>query len=838
MTQPPLRACQAVLTLFLAITSVTCLAQSPAPRVKLDLPAQSLSASLTQFGRDAGVEIEFTPESVQGKTAPALKGELDTDQALKRLLQGTGLSYRTTSQGAIVVEAAKAAEGKQLSIPSGPAGAPSGTAAGKNPNDPPNLSMGASLEEIVVTAQKRQERLQDVPVPVTAIGSDDLVQQNQLRLQDYYARIPGLSLTPSGRADEQVLSIRGISTGGGNPTVGIVVDDVPYGSSSGYAGGGSAPDLDPSELARVEVLRGPQGTLYGASSIGGLFKFVTLDPSPTERSGRIVTGVNSVENGNSPGYSVRGMINAPLGEGFAVRASAFTRVDAGFIDNTLLNSNGINEETTSGGRVSMLWKPADNVSLKLGALLQENKFDGAAEVEPALGDLRQQNIEGTGYSKKRVGVFNATVDVSEGGIDITSVTGFSFNHVHHIFDFTQEFGALSEAVFGETGTPLDERINTDKFSQEVRVAGKAGMAVDWLVGAFYTKEHSKTAHQLLAVEPDTGEVAGTWLNVFFPTTFEEYAGFADATAHLSSRFDLQLGARESKNRQTYAETDQGPFVSLLLSVPSPLVNPQIDTSDTSFTYLVTPSFKVTPETLLYARLATGYRAGGPNPTSTVFNLPPQFQPDKTLNYEVGLKGTALNRLLTYDASIYYIDWKNIQLSLVDPATSAKYFANASRAKSQGAELSVEARPIPGFSIVGSMSWNNAELTENFPADSDVYGKRGDRLPFSSRFSGSLSVGRVMPLTAVLDGSLGASLSYVGDRRGAFVGSPARQDYPGYAQLDLRSGITYRGTLNANLYANNVTNRRGLLGGGVGTDQPLSFAIIQPRTVGVTITRDF
>src|SRR5262249_48926184 len=155
---------------------------------------------------------------------------------------------------------------------------------------------------------------------------------NQLRLRDYYSRVPGLNLTP-GTQSGQVLSIRGISTGSGNPTVGVTVDDVPLGSSTFLGGGAVVPDFDPADLARIEVLRGPQGTLYGASSISGLIKFVTADPSTAGFTGWLQGGVSSVSHGHGAGYNARGSVNVPLSDTFAVRASGFTRKDPGFIDN-------------------------------------------------------------------------------------------------------------------------------------------------------------------------------------------------------------------------------------------------------------------------------------------------------------------------------------------------------------------------------------------------------------------------------------------------------------------------------------------------------------------------
>src|ERR1700678_1267405 len=258
-----------------------------------------------------------------------------------------------------------------------------------------------NLAEIVVTAEKREERLQDVPVPVTVISTEDLLNTNHQRLQDYYTTVPGLNLVSGDGASS--LAIRGITTGGGstgNPTVGVTIDDVPFGSSSGLlAFGGQIPDIDPSDLARVEVLRGPQGTLYGASSIGGLLKYVTVDPSTEGFSGRMQADANSVYNGNGPGYVVRGAVNIPLTDTLAVRASAFTRRDAGYIDDPFIGRDGVNRADVNGGRVSLLWRPSADLSLKIGALLQDTRGFGSAYVgssfdvnQTGLGDLQQDAL--------------------------------------------------------------------------------------------------------------------------------------------------------------------------------------------------------------------------------------------------------------------------------------------------------------------------------------------------------------------------------------------------------------------------------------------------------------
>jgi outer membrane receptor protein involved in Fe transport len=241
--------------------------------------------------------------------------------------------------------------------------------------------------------------------------------------------------------------------------------------------------------------------------------------------------------------------------------------------------------------------------------------------------------------------------------------------------------------------------------------------------------------------------------------------------------------------------------------------------------------------MVYARLASGYRAGGSNNCITYTSFPCQFSPDKTQNYEVGVKGDALDHTLSFDTSLYYIDWKDIQVTLIDPNTHVGYTANGSRAKSQGVELSLEARPLRGLTIAAWVALNDAVLNEAFPPISAAYGVSGDRLPYSSRVSGNLSLGQDFPLARGVTGSVGGALSYVGNREDVFTGSPQRQSLPAYAQADVRAGVRYD-SWTVNLFVTNVADKRGVLTGGVGTVNPVVFNYIQPRTAGLALAKTF
>jgi iron complex outermembrane recepter protein len=338
---------------------------------------------------------------------------------------------------------------------------------------------------------------------------------------------------------------------------------------------------------------------------------------------------------------------------------------------------------------------------------------------------------------------------------------------------------------------------------------------------------------LRAENPESGAFVGDLEVLSVPTSYVEYAGFTDLTVRFSDQFDVQIGGRESDIRQTLENS--GTLFG------TPMGFPEMSATTHAFTYLLTPRYRISSDVMAYVRLSSGYRAGGINSDLNPL-VPRQFDPDKTEDYEIGVKGDLWDHVLLLDASLYYIDWKDIQFNIVDPLNAQTYTTNAGHAKSQGLELSSEVRPWTGFRANASLTWNDAALTEALPADSTAYGAAGDRLPFTARFSGNLSADQHFPIARDINGFAGATVSYVGERpgnfaaAGSFAGSD-RQSYPAYTRLDMRVGATYE-NWKANLYVTNVCNERGVLGGGVGNYPPFAFAYIQPRTVGLALSTTF
>ena len=545
-------------------------------------------------------------------------GEFSPEEALNQLLKGTGMTFRYVDDKTVtIVPIAGTISPTALPLTSalGAGGSASGEfrkegkggssdefrvaqadsgAAGSAPavdKKSERAAEGPTLQEIVVTAQKREERLQDVPVPVSVISGASLVESDQMRIQDYALTVPGFSVSGQ-NGFYQNLSIRGITTGTANPTVGIMIDDVPFGSSSIDGGGLFVPDIDPGDLSRVEVLRGPQGTLYGASSMGGLLKFVTIDPSTAEVSGRLSAGTSSISNGSELGYNARGSVNVPLSDSRAIRLSGFTREEPGYIDNPVTLRDDINKTTAYGGRMAALWRPSDSFSLRVSALYQDVKIggDNYAEVTPGLGNFEQTEVLGAGRSDMKVQVYSATVTANLGAMNLTAISGYNVNSSLASQDYSAVVGG-QEPFPTVSGARLDLDMNNAKFTQEIRLAMALGTGAEWLLGGFYSHEHTSYLQNLYPEDPITGAIPGKWVLFSVPQTYTEYSGFTDLTFHVTERLDIQLGARDSQIKQTSSETQSGAAYAALIGSPDPVIYPAVDSSVNAFTYLVTPRLK-------------------------------------------------------------------------------------------------------------------------------------------------------------------------------------------------------------------------------------------------------
>jgi outer membrane receptor protein involved in Fe transport len=697
-----------------------------------------------------------------------------------------------------------------------------------------------SLEEIVVTATKRSERLSDVPMSISVLGTAFLENQKAVRMEDYFVQVPGVQLNPatSGRL---TISMRGITTGGStNPTVGVTIDDVPVGSSSSLTYAGlMAADIDPATLERIEVLRGPQGTLYGAASLGGLLRYVTVRPKMNEFSGRYEVDGSTVNEGGD-GYGVRGSANVPMVEDkLAATVSGFFRHDPGVVDDPGHGRSDVDSADVWGARISTLWQATENTTLRLSATYQSTQGDGSSAVlstssrEPTAG-LTQNFVAGSGPYERKIQQYDATLNIGLGWADLTAISGYGIGKLTDVTDISSTFGALTEIATGrdDLGTVSVLPSETKKFSQEVRLASPGGAQLEWLVGLFYTDEDADTQYNVFGTDLVTGAHVASIFPDAFPSTFEERAVFGSATYHFTDKFDVQIGGRASKNKQTYEETITGPFYD-------PPYYVQADSEDDSFTYLFSPRYRFSPSAMIYGRIATGYRPGGPNPGAG-FGTPAQYDADTTTSYELGMKSDFLDRRVSVDASVYYIDWQDIQLQQIDLATNFVYYTNAGKARSQGVDLSVQAVPIRGMTALGTLAYGDADLET--ATNGGIVGKPGDRLPYSAQLTASLSLDQEFPVGAYT-GFVGGTAAYLGERLANFSSSATapRPVLPAFTTIDLRAGIRNAGW-KLSVYAKNLTDERGILSGrtqvATGATGLYALTVARPRTIGLAVAKEF
>ncbi len=567
---------------------------------------------------------------------------------------------------------------------------------------------GGQLTEIIVTAQKRSERLQDIPVAVSVASGAELLDRGQSQLVDYAAYMPGINITPLGSPGQQTVTLRGISSATATSAISTYLDDAPMGGSSGWVNASTTLlDLLPYDLDRVEVLRGPQGTLYGAGSMGGLIKYVLKAPSTRDFAAVVGAEAIIIDGAGNMGYSYRARVNAPvIDDVLGVSVSVFGRTTPGYMTNQYSGLRDTNKDRQYGARVAALWTPSSELSVKLTALTQTIEVDdlalrqfanttavankdGAVIVAPSapLPEFTE-NMAFLAPFNQRTNFYAATIDWNAGPFDVVSATAWSSQRTFYEMDTTPQLGTILQYL-GGTGPGLVQFGTTfglDKFSQEFRLMSHQGKAVEWLMGAFVTHESSSNFQYYKAFNydytPMTGDLAYPpgLLLVNLPDIYDEYAAFGDLTWKLTDAFGVSAGARYSHNDQNLNW-----YVA-----PGPLGleagNLHFGAHEGVFTWMGSAEYHFDKDVMAYARVATGYRPGGVN--SPIAGIPVTYDSDSLISYELGLKSTFLDRKAQVDLAIYHVDWKDVQLSAFT-AADLGYFTNGGRAVSQGVEFCLD-----------------------------------------------------------------------------------------------------------------------------------------------------
>lgn len=738
-----------------------------------------------------------------------------------------------------------------------------------------------SVEKVIVTAQKREQAAIDVPASVSTVNADRLTRSGAVRLEDYAAQMPGMSVTAVSRGFSSVV-LRGISTGISQPTPGTAfyIDEAPIGSITAYATGSVlTPDLDPYDLRRIEVLKGPQGTLYGAGAVGGLLRYVT-QPADTQRlSGAVSIGGHKISEGGS-GHEARASINVPLAtDKLGLRISLLDREDAGYIDDPRRGLQDVNKATTRAGRIALDLRITPDWSLQAWGLTQRFHADGLGiqemnlirtagapdQLVPTTGELQRSSAVAEKQATQ-FDVFNATLKGRVGGFDIVSSTTYQKVSSEVTTDATPSLGALYSTILASLKFPLNlggqthQFIDTKRWSQELRARSSAmGDKLNYEAGLIYNKEDStnRLPPEGMFVLPGYGPLPtlpsvplpaplpdnlsrfnGPLFDAMLGVAYKEYSLFGNATYSVTPQLDLTAGLRYSHVDQHFTQNYQPSIV-----IRAPGVVFEENQAIRKTTYLLSAIYKLDDKTALYGRVASGFRSGGPSALPASLASPtiggPTFSPDTLTSYEVGYKAALAGGKASIETALFRTDWKDIVVQRGDTINGATYqhFVNAGDAKVQGAEATLLLFPAQGLTLRATVAYTDSRLAADAPL---ANGKDGDRMPFVPKWTASLAADYRFPL-AGSSAWVGGALGYIGERRSDFSGSSDVTNVPSYTTLGLNAGVEF-GKVRVTVYGKNLTDERGF--NHVNTlnqilaPNVVSAGVIQPRTFGIDLAYRF
>lgn len=726
------------------------------------------------------------------------------------------------------------------------------------------------IQEVVVTATKREASLQDVPMAMQAFTGETLESIGADQVDSYYRMIPNFAVVDRGPGG-RLYSIRGISTGlvsQGAATVGVYIDEMPVSAAS------FQPDLRLFDIERIEVLRGPQGTLYGEGSIGGTLRMITPRPDPTAFNGKFDASYSTTEKG-SDGYKLNAMVNLPLiTDRLALRISGLHHDLGGFIDRIpqlngvpldvgsllglppgaipILNSppipgrRDINDEQTTAGRASLLWKPTEHLAIEASYLTQKSDYGHRPTEVAGVGEL-QTNFVLDETVEDEFDLGNLTVTYDFGGMQLLSSTS--------VYKRTQDIQAdnadLGEAIFpgakiAGAGTFTTEL--QDMVSQELRLTSTGDGPFNWIGGLFYVDKDN--GFEQIIVDP-YGIFVGFMNILGLPVTSplqlldqtgrieeKQKAIFGEVSYDFTSKLTGTIGLRyfDIDQRDTLVNND----INILGLGLTDGVS-EAGESDTITKFNV--SYKLADHALLWVTASQGFRIGGTNTTPGIPLENLTYGSDTLWNYELGARNSWLNNRLVLNSSLYYIDWSDIQLSL--PLGTAFGTINAGKARIIGAELELQARPAPGLDLTFAAGYNDGELTEDTPGApaGPNPGFKGDRLPGVPRVNLSSSAQYGFPISSSgLEGFGRVDVSYTGDSTTTFNdlstanGFPSHFNPDSYSLVNLRVGVqTTRWT--AALFVDNATDERAevLIDNAAVAER---ITRNRPRTVGVNVRMNF
>lgn len=542
------------------------------------------------------------------------------------------------------------------------------------------------LEEIIVTAQKRMERLVDVPMAITAVTGAEIGRRGASSLQDLQYSVPGLSLVEAGPGQER-LQMRGVSATNGLPTVGQYLDEMPISTDDNTQSLG----LRLIDMERIEVLRGPQGTLYGEGSMGGTIRYLTANPNLSEFSGSVEAQAGTVKDGNTA-RRVNGVVNLPVvNERVGIRVAAGYENTGGWIDSAATGDSNVNAAKIFTIRGKLLAQITDNLQATLMVLHQDQKQD-----YQNYGRNRQTSSPLATFNNPDYDLLNAVVRWDLGWASLLNSFGYQNAKNSTMTDLSSVYVPLMP-LFGFprgfiTSVGLGSTSDIDIYTDELRLASAPGGVLEWTVG-LYGRQLDRTGVSKTVTAPGTA-------------SFDLISATAASKSKAGAVFgELAWNATEALTmtgglRYFHEERD-------LTAISASFGTPATNNNSGDFSSVnprVNVSYKYSQEGLVYASAAKGFRSGGFNSAAT--GGPQNYDPEDLWTYEVGARHQMLDQRLTFDAAVYYNDWTGVQSSFFPVGAAIGYITNGGKVQGWGVDASVTARPVNGLTLNATYGWNN------------------------------------------------------------------------------------------------------------------------------------
>jgi outer membrane receptor protein involved in Fe transport len=701
-----------------------------------------------------------------------------------------------------------------------------------------NTAASTDDSEIVVTATKREQSVRDVPGSISAVSEATLQKINAQSLSDYITRVPGVVFNDYQPGVSEVV-IRGIASStyheANQATTGYYLNQVPL-IEPGFPL--VIPDVDSFDVNRVEVLRGPQGTLFGSSSLGGAVNYVVNEADPSRFDLGFEGDLSSTRRAGEVNYAAKAMVNLPIvADKLAVRLVALQRVDAGYLDNTLLGKDGSNDLRVRGLRGSIVFTPTETTTISALSMYQEYDLDDQTYVlfgPPKTFDRATNVAE---FQDTSFMLHSLKLEQDLGFATLTAIGSHTEKKANLAFD---------NSIFGgndpRTNTPeLASSVGKSKTDYaELRLASPDGGRFRWLIGANYTRLRSANTDGTYIegiadyIDANPGEFDGQPGDTLAPgdlatrtvssNRVTEKAIFGEASFDIVDTLTLTVGGRLFEYRSS-PRLQYLPNANLI----APFDFAPGTSKDSDFIPKVSLTWKPSDNAMIYALYSEGFRIGGINVyAAAVPGLPLTFASDTTKNYEIGSRFDLIDKTLTADITVYHIDWNNIQARLFTPVDFNAYTVNGGGADVDGVELSLTLRPTRNLTFASNVSYNDARLSTLLPdsfAPGGGYAK-GSRLPGASEWILSNSVDLTFP-DAPLKPRFNLSHRYMSGAPVAFGATLEKGDYH---IVDLNASITVADRIEVGLFAKNLFDQYGIL------NAPFSFAgsVQRPRTIGATV----